>query len=78
MILNANDRYSATNLPAVGERVVYAPQGINLKGAGVVTGHDTRGKETRIVVKLDTGAEATVFAKSLFREPRPTRGRTEL
>ncbi len=68
MILNVSSRYSATNLPEVGQRVVYAPQGNQLKGAGVVTGHDTRGKETRIIVMLDNGAEATVFAKSLFRE----------
>lgn len=67
-MLSTTDRYSPTNLPAVGDRVVYAPQGINLKGAGIVIAHDTRGKETRVVVRLDTGAEATVFAKSLYRE----------
>lgn len=59
--------YSATDLPSVGERVVYAPQGINLKGEGVVSRHETRFGVTRIVVRLDLGGVCTVMAKNLFR-----------
>lgn len=68
MILTTSNRYSDTDLPAVGERVVYAPQGINLKGAGVVKAHDTRYRQTRLVVALGSGIEATVLPHNLFRE----------
>ena len=68
MTLSLSDRFSAERLPSVGQRVVYAPSGIKLVGAGVVEAVSVTAFP-RVTVSLDNGAVVTVMVHSLYREP---------
>jgi hypothetical protein len=71
MILNGCLRYSAANLPSVGARIIYAPQGATIKGRGTVTTTgkaSTRGRVWVIFLDDATGRERCVQPHSLFRE----------
>ena len=69
MTLSLSSRFSAERLPQVGQRVVYATSGIKLVGAGVVVSVSPLCVVPRVIVKLDSGAEATVMVHSLYEEP---------
>lgn len=72
MTLSLASRFSAQRLPAVGQRVVYAPSGIKLVGAGVVEAVSTYAYAVpRIVVRLDSGKVARPQVHSLYEEPKP-------
>lgn len=67
-MLTLSARFSAERLPRVGQRVVYAPSGIKLVGAGVVEAVSITAMP-RVTVRLDNGAVATVMVHSLYEEP---------
>lgn len=80
MLLSLADRHSATDLPSVGDRVVYAPSA-TLKGRGVAVGIRTVWRGTVwVLVQLDgaDGQIARLRPQSLYRDPQAANGRTGL
>ena len=69
MILPLSARCSLANLPAIGERVIYATSnGAVLEYAGVVESIRNCPTGPRVVVSFDKGGKGTLLPTSLWRE----------